>query len=151
VEEEVLNIFLKIRESFNEIKEKVSLLKTYFELHVSSPGMALKLEEFEKILGLKPELIYRAEENVYGISVIYTIDDNVTKGIIAHEFGELVAREKGIYDHEAIDEICVEKGFGWELLLALESVLPGRVERAFIDGEDLKTRIKRLRENREEK
>jgi len=151
VEEEVLNIFLKIRESFNEIKEKVSLLKTYFELHVSSPGMALKLEEFEKILGLKPELIYRAKENVYGISVIYTIDDNVTKGIIAHEFGELVAREKGIHDHEAIDEICVEKGFGWELLVALESILPGRVERAFIDGEDLKTRIKRLRENREEK
>jgi hypothetical protein len=151
VEEEVLNIFLKIRESFNEIKEKVSLLKTYFELHLSSPGMALKLEEFEKILGLKPELIYRAEENVYGISVIYTIDDNVTKGIIAHEFGELVAREKGIYDHETIDGICVEKGFGWELLLALESVLPGRVERAFIDGEDLKTRIKRLRQNREEK
>ncbi len=31
MEEEVLNIFLKIRESFNEIKERVSLLKTYFE------------------------------------------------------------------------------------------------------------------------
>lgn len=151
MEEEVLNIFLKIRESFNEIKERVSLLKTYFELHLSSPGMAMKLEEFEKILGFKPELIYRGKENVYGISVIYTIDDNVTKGIIAHEFAELVAREKGIYNHETIDEICVEKGFGWELLLALESVLPGRVERGFIDGEDLETRINRLRARIEKK
>jgi hypothetical protein len=151
MEQEVLNIFLKIRESFSEIKEKVSLLKTCFELHVSSPGMAMKLEEFEKLLGFKPKLIYRGKENVYGISVIYTIDDNVTKGIIAHEFAELVAREKGIYNHEKIDEICVEKGFGWEVLLALESVLPGRVERAFIDGEDLKRRINRLRENRGEK
>ena len=151
MEENLLNIFLRVRESFDELNDRVSLLKTYFELHVSSPGMAKTLEEFEEILGFEPQLIYRGKENVYGISVIYTIDDNVTKGIIAHEFGELVAREKGIYDHEAIDEICVEKGFGWELLLALESVLPGRVERAFIDGEDLKTRINRLRENREEK
>ena len=52
--QEVLNIFLKIRESFSEIKEKVSLLKTCFELHVSSPGMAMKLEEFEKLLGFNP-------------------------------------------------------------------------------------------------
>lgn len=151
MEEEVLNIFLKIRESFNEIKERVSLLKTYFELHLSSPGMAMKLEEFEKILGFKPELIYRGKENVYGISVIYTIDDNVTKGITAHEFAELVAREKDIYNHEAIDKICVEKGFRSELLLALETVLPGRVERAFIDGEDLRRRINRLRERIEKK
>ncbi len=148
MEEEVLNIFLKIGKSFDEIKEKVSLLKTYFELHLSSPGMAMKLKEFEKILGFKPELIYRSHKNVYGISAIYTIDDNVTKGIIAHEFAELVARENGIDDHETIDELCVEKGFGWELLLALESILPGRVERAFIDGSDWKRRINRLRENR---
>jgi len=147
MEEEVLNIFLKIGESFEEIKEKVSLLKTYFELHVSSPGMAMKLEEFEKILGFEPELIYRSKKRVYGISVIYTIDDNVTKGIIAHEFAELVAREKAIDDHETIDGICVAKGFGWELLLALESILPGRVERTFIDKKDLKRRINRLREN----
>ena len=146
MEQKVLDIFLEIREGFNEVKERVSLLKTYFELHVSSPGMAMKLEEFEKALGFKPELIYRGKENVYGISVIYTIDDNVTKGIIAHEFAELVAREKGICDHETIDEICVEKGFARELLLALETVLPGRVERAFIDREDLKRRISRLRE-----
>lgn len=146
MEEEVLHIFLKVGESFNEIKERVSLLKTYFELHLSSPGMAMKLEDFERILGFKPELIYRSKENAYGISVIYTIDDNVTRGIIAHEFAELVAREKGIHDHETIDGICVEKGFGQELLLALESILPGRVERAFIDGGDLKRRINTLKE-----
>lgn len=151
MEEKVLNIFLKIRESFDEIKEKVSLLKTHLELHLSSPGRAMKLEEFEKILGFKPELIYRGKEDVYGISVIYTIDDNVTKGIIAHEFAELVAREKGTYDHETIDEICVQRGFRQELLLALESVLPGRVERAFIDGEDLERRIDRLKERIEKK
>ncbi|HIC92467.1 MAG TPA: hypothetical protein EYP21_10515 [Syntrophaceae bacterium] len=145
MEEQVLNIFLKIRESYNEIKERVSLLKTYFQLHLSSPGVAMRLEEFEKILGFKPELIYRGREDVYGISVIYTIDHDVTKGIIAHEFAELIAREKGIYNHETIDEICVEKGFGWELLLALESILPGRVERAFMDGEDLGRRINSLR------
>ncbi len=100
------------------------MLKTYFELHLSSPGVAMELEE---------------------------IDDNVTKGIIAHEFAELIAREKGIYNHETIDEICVEKGFGWELLLALKSILPGRVERAFIDGEDLERRINRLRKKIEKK
>ena len=54
-------------------------------------------------------------------------------------------------DHEKSEESCVEKGYRWEVLLALESVLPGRVERAFIDGEDLKRRINRLRENRGEK
>jgi hypothetical protein len=84
---------------------------------------------------------------MYGISVIYTISDDVTKGIMAHEFAELVAREKDFHDHETIDEICVEKGYGTELLLALESVLPGRVERAFIDRRDLGTRIHRLRES----
>jgi hypothetical protein len=141
----VLNIFLRVRESFDELNDRVSLLKTYFELHISSPGIAKTLEEFEKLLGFKPELIYRAKENVYGISIVYTIEDDITKGIIAHEFAELVAREKGISNHEAIDQICVEKGFGQELLLALESVLPGRAERAFIDLADLKTRINRLR------
>jgi len=146
MEEEVLKIFLEVRGRFGDIKEKVSLLKTYFELHLSSPGRAMKLEEFEKVLGLKPELIYTAREDVYGISVIYTIDDDVTRGIMAHEFAELVAREKGIYDHEIIDEICLERGFGRELQLALETVLPGRVERAFVDMKDLKRRIELLRE-----
>ena len=147
MEAEVLSIFLKVREDFSEIKKSVSLLKTYFQLHMSSPGMAMKLEEFEKMLGFKPELIYTGKENRYGISVIYTIGPDVTKGIMAHEFAELVAREKDIHDHGAVDEICLEKGYGTELLLALESVLPGRVERAFIDSTDLGTRIHRLRES----
>jgi hypothetical protein len=142
----VLNIFLRVRESFDELNDRVSLLKTYFELHISSPGIAKTLEEFEKLLGFKPELIYRAKENVYGISIVYTIEDDITKGIIAHEFAELVARERGVYNHEAIDQICVDQGFGQELLLALENVLPGRAERAFIDLGDLKRRISRLRE-----
>ena len=146
MEENVLNIFLRVRERFDELDDRVSLLETYFELHISSPGMAKTLEEFKGMLGFEPKLIYRSKEYVYAVSVVYTIDDVITKGIMAHEFAELVAREKGVSDHEAIDHICFEKGFGQELLLALESVLPGRVERAFIDPEDLKTRITKLRE-----
>ncbi|HDD44283.1 MAG TPA: hypothetical protein ENG63_05420 [Candidatus Desulfofervidus auxilii] len=146
MEKEILKIFLEVREKFGEIKEKVSLLKTYLELHVSSPGIAISLNEFEKIFGFRPKLIYRSKENIYGISVIYTIDDDITRGIIAHEFAEIVAKEKGIYNHETVDKICFEKGFGKELLLALENILPGRVERIFIDAEDLKNRIKRLKE-----
>jgi hypothetical protein len=145
MEEKVLNLFLRVGENFSEIKDRVSLLKTYLELNVFSPGIAMRLEEFEKILGFKPELIYRSEKEIYGISVIYTIDDEVTTGIIAHEFAELVARESCISSHEAIDRICVEKGFGKELLLALHNVFSGRVERSFINGEDLKRRVKMLR------
>jgi hypothetical protein len=145
MEEKILNLFLKIRRSFSEVKDRVSLLKPYDELHEFSPGWAMKLEEFEKALGFKPELIYRSKEKVYGISVIY-IDDEVTAGIIAHEFAELVAREKDISDHEAIDRICVEKGFGKELLLALQSnILPGWIER-FVDREALKRRIEKLKD-----
>jgi len=33
MEEEVLKIFLEVRGRFGDIKEKVYLLKTYFELH----------------------------------------------------------------------------------------------------------------------
>lgn len=146
MDEDLLRIFLEIRENFPEIKEKVSLLKPYFELHFSSPGMALKLKEFEGILGFEPELLYQGQEKVYGISVLYAIDDEVTRGIIVHEFAELTAREQGISDHETIDEISVKKGFARELLLALENVLPGRVERGFLDREDLEKRIARLRE-----
>ena len=146
MEEDVLRLFLMVREKFHEVKDKVSLLKTYPELHLISPGIALKIEEFEGLLGFKPEFIYKSEEGIYGISVIYTIDDDVTTGIIAHEFAEIIARERGIKDHEEIDRICVERGFGRELLLALQSVLPGRVDRMFMDGKDLTKRIERLRE-----
>ncbi|RLI85584.1 MAG: hypothetical protein DRO98_06695 [Archaeoglobales archaeon] len=147
MEEKILEIFLRVRESFSDVKDRVSLLKPCFELHAFSPGWAMKLEEFEKILGFKPELIYRSKEEVYGISVIYKIDDDVTTGIIAHEFAEVVAREKGIFDHKEIDRICVERGFGEQLLTALQSdFLPGLVERSFIDGEELRERIRQLRE-----
>ncbi len=143
---DVLEIFLKVREDFDDVKDKVSLVKPYFELHVFSPGWAMKIEEFESLLGFKPELIYKSKENVYGISVIYRIDDEVTTGIMAHEFAEIVAREKGIRDHKEIDRICFERGYGRELLKALQSdFLPGIVERCFIDVGDLYERIRNLR------
>ncbi|UCG79896.1 MAG: hypothetical protein JSV60_07925 [Desulfobacterales bacterium] len=145
MEEVVLNIFLEVRERFDEVKDKTSLLKTYLEFHISSPGMAKRLAEFEGVLGFQPELLYRSKETAYGISVIYTLDDDVTKGIVAHEFAEIVAMEKDIHDHEAIDKICFERGFGRELLIALEMVLPGRTERHFIDLGDLSGRITALR------
>ncbi len=45
-----------------------------------------------------------------------------------------------------IDRICVERGFGEQLLLALQSdILPGMVERDFIDRDDLERRIKNLK------
>lgn len=122
------------------------MLKPYFELHFASPGRAMKLEEFEELLGFQPEVIYKSQENIYGISAIYTIDDDVTKGIIAHEFAELLALEQGIEDHEAIDQIAVDRGYGWELLFALQNILPGRVERGFINREDLERRVNSLRE-----
>ncbi len=146
MEDKVLKIFLEVREKFDEIKDKVSLIKTYPQLHIFSPGIAMKIEEFREVLGFDPEFLYKSDENVYGISVVYTVDDEVTKGIIAHEFAELIARERGIYDHEKVDEICIERGFGRELLMALKSVLAGRVERMFIDIGDLERRIKRLEE-----
>ncbi len=142
----ILTLFLEIRECFPEISHKVSLLRPYFELHFSSPGRAARLEDFEEILGLEPELIFTTSENVYGISVIYAVDDEVTKGILAHEFAEVLALEQGIEDHEAIDDLCVARGFGRELLLALQNILAGRVERAFIDRKDLEQRVTRLRD-----
>ncbi len=140
-----MKIFLNVREKFEEIKDKVSLVKTYPELHVISPGIAMRIEEFEELLGHKPELIYESKEKVYGISVVYTVDDEVTTGIIAHEFAEILAREIGISNHEEVDEICVKRGFGRELMSALQSVLAGRTERIFVDKEELERRIIKLR------
>jgi hypothetical protein len=141
----ILTLFLEVRERFADINHKVSLLKPYFELHFSSPGRAAKLTEFRDVLGFEPELLFTGSENVYGISVIYAIDDKVTRGIIAHEFAEVLALDKGIEEHEIIDEICVARGFGRELLLALQNILPGRVERSFLNRKDLEQRITRLR------
>jgi hypothetical protein len=130
MEDKILNLFLRIRESFSDIKEKVSLIKPYAELLVFSTGWALKIEEFEKILAFKPEFIYKSSEENYAISVLYRIDDDITTGIIAHEFAEIVAKEQNILEHEEIDRICIEKGFGEQLLNALQNdILPGMVER----------------------
>jgi hypothetical protein len=146
MEEEIVRLFFRVRESFGDIKEKVSLLKPCFELHVASPGWALTIEEFEKLLGFKPEFIYKSNEEVYGISVLYRIDDDITTGIIAHEFAEIVAREKNILEHETIDRICVEKGFGEQLLLAIQNdILPLWVERLLIKSADLEKRIENIR------
>lgn len=146
MEDRTLSLFLKIRESFGDVKEKVSLIKPYFELLVFSTGWALKIEEFEKLLGFKPEFIYKSDEEVYAISVLYRIDDDITTGIIAHEFAEIVAKENDILEHELIDRICVERGFGEQLLYALQNdILPGMVEREFIDRDDLDRRVKNLK------
>ncbi|MEW6002606.1 MAG: hypothetical protein AB1638_08185 [Nitrospirota bacterium] len=146
MEEKILILFHKVRESFDDIKEKVSLIKPYFELLVFSTGWAMKIEEFGKILGFKPEFIFKSSEEVYAISVLYRIDDDITTGIIAHEFAEIVAREKNILEHELVDRICVERGFGEQLLLALQNdILPGMVERDFIDRADLDSRIENLK------
>ncbi|MEW6213752.1 MAG: hypothetical protein AB1478_00895 [Nitrospirota bacterium] len=164
MEEKILSLFLKVRESFGDVKDKVSLIKpylelhfdeiedkvlilrTYYQLHIYSPGWAMTIEEFERNLGFKPELIYESAEKIYAISVLYRIDDEVTTGIIAHEFAEIVAREKNLHGHEAIDRICVERGFGKYLLRALESdILPGMLSRFFTDRADLDKRIEYLK------
>jgi hypothetical protein len=146
MEEKTLALFLKVRESFDDVKEKVSLIKPYFELMCFSTGWALTIKEFEKILGFKPDILYQSQEQFYAIAVLYRIDDEVTTGIIAHEFAEIVAREKNISEHEMIDTICADRGFGEELLYALENdILPGMVEREFIVREDLETRIEHLK------
>ncbi|MFH0933503.1 MAG: hypothetical protein V1832_04225 [Nitrospirota bacterium] len=146
MEEKILILFLKVRESFGDIKEKVSLIKPYVELLVFSTGWALTIEEFKKLLCFKPEFIYKSKEEVYAIAVLYRIDDDITTGIIAHEFAEIVAKEKNISDHSMIDRICIERGFGKQLLLALQSdILPGMVERNFIERDDFEKRIKDLK------
>jgi hypothetical protein len=146
MDEKILILFLMVGDSFGDIKEKVSLIKPYVELLAFSSGWALKIEEFEKLLGFEPAFIYKSNENIYALSVLYKIDDDVTTGIIAHEFAEIVAQEKNVHEHEAIDRICVERGFGKQLLLALQSdILPGIVERQFIDREDLEKRIESLK------
>ena len=142
-----MKLFLKVRESFTDVKDKVSLIKPYFELLCFATGWALKIEEYEKILGFNPEYIYMSEEQIYGIAASYRIDDEITEGIIAREFAEIVAREKDITDLDVIDRICVERGFGEQLLSALQNdILPGMVERDFIVREHLEMRVKNLKD-----
>ncbi len=147
MEEKLLRLFLKVRESFTDVKDKVSLIKPYFELLCFATGWALKIEEYEKIFGFNPEYIYMSEEQIYGIAASYRIDDEITEGIIAREFAEIVAREKDITDLDVIDRICVERGFGEQLLSALQNdILPGMVERDFIVREHLEMRVKNLKD-----
>jgi hypothetical protein len=146
MEEKLLQIFLKVRENFSDIKDMVSLTKPYFELCCFSAGWALKIEEFEKLLGFKPVFLYESDQKIYAICVLYRIDDEITEGIMAHEFAEIIAREKNITGHQEVDRICAEKGFGEQLLYALQNdVLPGMVEREFIVREDLVERVKNLK------
>jgi hypothetical protein len=147
VEDRTLTLFLTIRESFPEVKDKVSLIKPCVELMCLSTGWALRIEEFEKILTVPPGFLYQSNEALYAISVLYRIDDTITTGIIAYEFAEIVAREKNITDLGLIDRICVERGFGEQLLDALRNdILPGMVEREFIVREHLENRINHLKE-----
>ncbi len=162
--ERILNLFLEVRDSFGDVKDKVSLIKpylelrfdeiedkvlllrSYYELHACSPGWAMKIEEFERCLGFKPELIYESAEKVYAISVFYRIDDEITTGIIAHEFAEIVAMTKNLREHEAIDEICVGRGFGKHLLRSLQcDIMPGMLWRFFTDMSDIEKRIEYLK------
>lgn len=146
MEERLLNIFLKVRESFSEIKDIVSLIKPYFELICFSTAWALKIEEFERILGFKPEYVYKSLSEMYAISVQYRVDDMLTTGMIAHEFAKILARENDIFDNSLIDKICVEKGFGKELLYALEDdAISDVLERDFIERLDIDERITNLK------
>jgi hypothetical protein len=146
MQDRTTELFLKVREKFGDVKEKVSLIKPYFELMCFTTGWALKLEEFKKILGFAPEVLYKSKEQVYAISVLYRVDDDVTTAVIAHEFAEIVAREQNISDHERIDEICVQRGFGEQLLYSLENdILTGMAERDFVVKEGLKERIENLK------
>lgn len=146
MEEKLLNIFLRVRENFTEIKDVVSLIKPYFELICFSTAWALKIEEFEKILGFKPEYVYKSNSEKYAISIQYRVDDELTTGIMAHEFAKIIAREFDLFDNASIDKICVERGFGEELLYALQNdVLSDVLERDFIERVDIHERISNLK------
>jgi hypothetical protein len=146
MEDRLLNIFLKVRESFSEIKDIVSLIKPYFELICFSTAWALRIEEFERILGFKPEYVYKSLSEKYAISVQYRVDDVLTTGMVAHEFAKILARENDIFDNSLIDKICVEKGFGEELLYALEDdAISDVLERDLIERLDIDERITNLK------
>lgn len=146
MQDRTTEIFLRVRENFADVREKVSLIKPYFELMCFTTAWALKLEEFKKILGFTPEFLYESKEQVYAISVLYRVDDDVTTAVIAHEFAQIVAREQNISDHERIDEICVQRGFGEQLLYSLENdLLTGMSDRDFVLREGLSARIENLK------
>ncbi|MEW6571659.1 MAG: hypothetical protein AB1390_10895 [Nitrospirota bacterium] len=152
MERNILRIFLKVRENFDEVKSKVSLVRPYLELMVISTAWALKIEEFEKVLGFKPEFLYKGEEETYAIAALYRVDDDFTTGAVAYEFAEIMGKEKGITDPESIDSICVEKTFGEELLYMLENdILSGTQERDFLSCQNLEKRAESLKKLLERK
>ncbi len=164
-DKKLLSLFLRVRESFPEVKEAVSLLKPYanlhyneiedkvpflniyYQLHLYSPGWIIKTEDFERILGFNPDLIYKSSENSYIMSVVYHIDDHVTEGVIAYGFSEALALSKGmVLPYEGIDSICFQKGYGKQLLLALQyDLFPGMVNQIFVEREDIQKRIDHLK------
>lgn len=146
MQDRTTEIFLRVREKFADVREKVSLIKPYFELMCFTTAWALKLEEFKKILGFTPEFLYESKEQVYAISVLYRVDDDITTAVIAHEFAQIVAREQNISDNERIDEICIQRGFGEQLLYSLENdLLTGMSDRDFVLKEGLSARIENLK------
>ncbi len=146
MERSLLRIFAEVRERFPEVKENVTLLKPCLELTVLSPGLTLKTGEFEQMLGRKPDTLYQSSDESYAISVLYKVDDDLTRGLIAHQFAEVLARERSVSDHSHIDTICVERGFGEDLLYAfMNDVFPGMIEKEFIRREDIEDRIRGLR------
>jgi len=146
MEERTLALFLEVREDFSDIKGKVSLIKPYLELVCLSTSWTLKVEEFQRILGFMPDFLYKSDKEIYGKSLLYRVDDEITRGIIAHQFAAIVGLEKNMTDLDLIDRICVERGFGEELLYALQNdILPGMIERELIAGEHLEARIGNLK------
>jgi hypothetical protein len=70
----------------------------------------------------------------------------LTTGMVAHEFAKILARENDIFDNSLIDKICVEKGFGEELLYALEDdAISDVLERDLIERLDIDERITNLK------
>lgn len=146
MEQSLIRIFTHVREHFPEVKENVSLLKPYLELAVLSPGLTLKTGEFEQMMGHKPEILYQSSNEEYAISVLYRVDDELTRGVIAYQFAEVLARERSAEDHAIVDAICVERGFGENLLYAfMNDVFPGMIDKEFIRSEEVEDRIQTLR------
>ncbi len=145
MDNELIRIFSEVRESFPEVRHKVSLLKPHLELMLFAPSWALTLDEFEKILMRKPVVLLWSDERVYGISAQYRVDDALTAGVLAFGFSELIARERDVTDGDHIDAICVERGFGRHLLHALQNdVAPGMVVREFVLREHLEARMQHV-------
>ncbi|AEH22960.1 protein of unknown function DUF1284 [Thermodesulfobacterium geofontis OPF15] len=164
-DKKILSLFLKVRKSFPEVKDSVSLLKPYanlhfdqiedkvpflsmyYQLHLYSPSWIIKRDEFERIMGFEPDLIYKSPENTYIMSVIYNVDNYVTEGAIAYGFSEALALSRGmILTYEEVDFICFQRGYGKQLLLALQhDLFPGMVTKLFVDREDIQRRIDHLK------